>query len=96
MTRVPEGTSLTQMSCLYCTFLLSNLPPLIVNEGKCTKRNIQNGLEMCCRAVILKVLPIEGENTEGKGKLQTIGQRKGKAPGAELWGTNIEKGKKDG
>lgn len=49
---------------------------------------MQNGLERCCRAVILKVLPTEGKkHIEGKGQHQTIGRKKGNTPGVELWGT---------
>lgn len=53
---------------------------------------MQNGLES--RAVIPKVFPITGK--KHRGQLQTIGRKKGNAPGVELWGANSGKERRTG
>lgn len=58
---------------------------------------MQNGLERCCKALILKVLPIEGKkHIEGKGQLQIIGQRKGQYTRCGIVGYKWWKGEEDG
>lgn len=61
------------------------------------KREMQNGLERCCRAAILKVL-LKGSKNH-RGKRAAHNHRSGKkanTPGVELWGTNSGKERRMG